>query len=798
MSTNTNSFLNKNIDLAEIVKTYTKHWKWFLFSLIVAIVASQIYLRYTVQQYAAQAKIQILDENSSSPELGVFKDLNILSGAQSKIKDEIEIIKSRSNFIEVVNELGLNIKIEVIGNILNSEIYGNPKPFHILFKSKDSIIQNSKFQFYIEFSTKTTFAYYKKEGDAHKVVTFGSTIDSPLGGIIITPNLVNFDDFKNKIFRVDIKPVGDVAESYRKKVNVKDGGEFSNIINISVMDPIQAKARDIINSVINTYNRHAVQDKKALADKTSSFIDDRITDIYSSLSTVDQNAENLKTNRGLVDMASQSDINLSVGAANEQELQDASIQLQMASAMKEIVVDQDGYDVLPQNIGVNDPNIANTTLKYNELVNERNRLLKSSSVKNPVIVGIDEQLSDLKSNMKSSLSNMENSLSMRVNSLSGQLSKINYRLSSVPKNERALRDITRKQQTTESLYLYLLQKREEAQITYASSAPKSNVIDYAFDTSKAPVSPNESVILLAFSIIGLLVPFSLIYAVDLLDNKVNNKIDLEKLVKSVPVLAEIPKLSKKESKLIENNDRSVLAESLRILRTNLDYILKSKNESDKNNIVYITSSVSGEGKTFVSSNLSMILAYAGKKVLLIGADIRNPKLHSFFNSIVDNKNSKIIENSSSVQGLTEYLYDHKNKVKDIINEVSINSNAIDIIYSGKIPPNPSELLMNDRMQGLLKEVSNLYDYVIVDTAPMLVVTDTVLISEYAHHIIYVTRAGITENKVLEYPLKLREEGKLKNLSFIVNDVKESNLGYGGKYGYGYGVAVKKWWKFWAN
>tara|TARA_R110000868_G_scaffold16305_1_gene73441 strand:- start:384 stop:2780 length:2397 start_codon:yes stop_codon:yes gene_type:complete len=798
MNINTKNSTNTSLDLKEILNTYTKHWKWFLLSLVLAVIASQLYLRYTIPQYAAQAKIQILDENSSSPELGVFKDLNILSGSQRKVKDEIEIIKSRSNFIEVVNDLGLNIKIEVIGNILNSEIYGKPKPFNIIFKENDSIIRNSKFQFYIEFSTKTTFGYYKKEGDASKVYTFGSTIKTPLGDIIVTPNIVNFDDFKDKVFRVDIKPVGDVAESYRKKVNVSDAGEFSNIINLSIQDPIQQKARDILNSVINTYNRHAVEDKKALADKTSNFIDDRITDIYSNLSTVDENAENLKTNRGLVDMASQSDINLSVGAANEQELQSASIQLQMASSMKDIVVDQKGYDILPQNIGINDPNIANTTLKYNELVNERNRLLKSSSDKNPVIVGIDEQLSSLKSNMKSSLSNMENSLSMKVNSLSGQLSKINYRLSSVPKNERALRDITRKQQTTEQLYLYLLQKREEAQITYASAAPQSNVVDYAFDSSKFPVSPNSTVILLAFSIIGLLIPFSLIYTADLLDNKINNKIGLEKIVKNVPVLAEIPRISKKNAKLIENNDRSILAESLRILRTNLDYIIKSKRDDDRGNIIYITSSVSGEGKTFLSSNLSMILAYTGKKVLLIGADIRNPKLYTFFNSIEINKEDLKTDKNTSLDGLTEYLYDYKNKVKDVINRIAINSNSIDIIYSGKIPPNPSELLMNDRMKILLNEVSDLYDYVIVDTAPMLVVTDTVLISEYADHIIYVTRAGMTEKKVIDYPLKLQEEGKLKNLSFVVNGVKETELGYGGKYGYGYGNVVKKWWKFWAN
>ena len=327
----------------------------------------------------------------------------------------------------------------------------------------------------------------------------------------------------------------------------------------------------------------------------------------------------------------------------------------------------------------------------------------------------------------------------------------------------------------------------------ASQAPKSQIIDNAYNPSEFPVSPRRQLVYLGALILGLLLPFSVIYARDLLDNRVHNMHTLEQITKNTPVLGEIPKLSKNEEKIVVKEDRSVLAEALRILRTNLDYLIKTKKKVGKNNVVYVTSSVPGEGKTFLSTNLSMILASTNKKVLLIGADIRNPKLYTFFMGSQIDKLTKPSRNKDA--GLTEYLYDDNLQVKDIVNPMLVHHNTIDVIYSGRIPPNPAELLMSDRLKYLMREVSELYDYVIVDTAPLMVVTDTILISDYADHMIYVTRAGVTEKKAVQYPIKLRDEGKIKGLSFVVNDVKASNLGYGGKYGYGYGKTQKKWWKF---
>ena len=790
---NSQEFSSNTLDLKELLTTYTKHWKWFALSCLVAIIMAFLYIRYATPEYAAKAKVQIIEDKSSASELSAFSELSLIGGgAKNKIEDEMEILNSRSNFIEVVKDLKLNTQVIQLGNVKHTQLYKN-SPIKINFIATDSIVNSSKIGFFIELSSDTSFGYSKDEDAPLKIYSFGKNITTEIGDIVITPNLKYFERHKGHRIKVNVNPIFKVAEAYQTKIIVAPAQEFSNIINVSLNDAIPQRAIDIINKLVSVYNKNAVEDKQIIADKTSTFINERIKEISGNLTSVDQSAQDFKTSKGVTDIASEANIALNVGAANRQELENAKTQLSIASGMKDYVSGESGYEVMPSNVGLSDATIANTTAKYNELVMERNRLLKSSNEQNPIIVNLDQQLNGLKQSMKSSLTGMERNLGLQVNNLSGQMSRINSKIYSAPKNERQLRDITRQQQTTESLYLYLLQKREESQITAASGSPKSKVIDYAYQMGDFPISPKKPLILLASLILGMLVPFSIIYANDLLDNKIHSKVSLEKLVKNVPVLAELPKLGKKDTFLVTNDDRSVLSESLRILRTNLDYLIKSK-KGGKNNVIFVTSSVPGEGKTFLSSNLTMIFANTNKKVLLIGADIRNPKLYTFFSNTKDvDKLGKPSRNKDA--GLTEFLYDDTLSSKDIINPMLVHTNTIDVIYSGKIPPNPAELLMSDRMKDLIAEASLKYDYVIVDTAPLMVVTDTLLLTDYADHIIYVTRAGVTETKVLEFPLKLKAEGKLNGLSFVVNDVKESNLGYGGKYGYGYGKTVKKWWKF---
>jgi len=789
--TSQSTSVNKQIDFKEIISAYSKHWKWFLLSALIALFMAYIYIRYSTPKYAVQTQIQVLDDKNSNSELDVFQDLSLLGGGKNKIEDELQIINSRSNFIEVVKALNLNTTVMVQGKIIETELYNNP-PVNLNFIAVDSILNRANFEFYITISSSTTFGYTEEEDKPVKIFAFGKNIPTPIGDIVITPNVGAFENYKDRKLRVSVKPIADVAQGYRTKIMVTNPGEFSNIVNLKLEDPIMEKATNILNALVNIYNRNAIEDKQIIADRTSNFIDERIANISSDLASVDQSAQDFKTDKGVTDIQAEASVNLNVGVANQQELANIRNQLNIASSMQQLVEEKETYETLP--MVLSDPTTSGQTERYNQLVLERQRLLKSSNEKNPVIVNLDQQIAGLRQSIQSSLSNTVSNLGQTVNSLSGQQARFNSKIYSSPANERALRDITRQQQTTESLYLYLLQKREEAQITAASSSPKSKIIDVAYGVSKYPVSPKTSLIYLASFILGLLLPFSIIYLHDLLDNKIHNMHSLEKWVKNIPILGELPKLSKNDQKLVIKEDRSVLAESLRIIRTNLDYLIKTKQaRTGKSNIVFVTSSVPGEGKTFLSTNLSMILASTNKKVLLIGADIRNPKLYTFFSGSDIDKMSKPSRNKDA--GLTEYLYDKTLELRDIVNPMLVHRNTIDVIYSGRIPPNPAELLMSPRIKEIFDQVSMTYDYVIVDTAPLMVVTDTLLISEFADLLIYVTRAGVTETHAVDYPIKLQEDGKIRGLSFVVNDVDSSKLGYGGKYGYGYGKTQKKWWKF---
>ena len=791
MSEVSQNSLSDNQHLRDIISVYMKKWKWFAFSTFCFILLAFIYLRYATPEYLSQAKIQIVVDQSAVTGLDLFKEVDIFSGGSNTVLDEIQIINSRSNFVSVVRELGLNTKIYTIGNIRDSEIYDNP-PVKLNFIAEDSIINNADFEFFLNLSSSTTFGYSEVNDGPMKIHAFGKNLTTPVGDIVITPDLDHFEDFVEKKLRVTIKPINWVAQNYQTKVIVANSDEYSNIVSLSLEDPVMAKGKDIINALIRTYNKNAIEDKRAIADRTSSFIDERIADIATNLSNVDQSAEDLKTSRKLTDISSEANINLKAGSDTQQALANYRTQLNIAASMQDLVEQQDGFEVFPGNLGLDDPTIASTTQRYNQLVLERQRLLKSSTERSPIIQNLDQELLGLKQTMQSSLNSMVNNLGLQVNTLSNQQAIINSRIYSAPGNERALRDITRQQQTTESLYLYLLQKREEAQIAVASTAPKSRIIDLAYNPSDLPVSPKKRLIYLASLVFGFLVPFSFIYVNDILDDKLHNMHSLEKLTHDIPVLGELPRLSKKEMKMVARDDRSVLSEALRIIRTNLDYLLKTGNKRGNKNVVFVTSGAPGEGKTFLSINLAMILASTQKKVLLIGADIRNPKFYSFFTGDQIDKLGRGKKRREA--GLTEYIYDSSLLPSDIINSMLVHKNTIDVIYSGKVPPNPAELLLSDRIKLLIEEMSDQYDYVVVDTAPLMVVTDTLLISNYADLIIYVTRADVTEKRSITFPMKLKAEGKMSHLCFIVNDVKASNLGYRGKYGYGYGKSARKWWQ----
>ncbi|GAL67073.1 GumC family protein [Jejuia pallidilutea] len=782
----TNNISQTDFNLKKAIIRYLKHWKWFAFSAIVFLVLAYFHLRYTEPVYSAQAKIMLVDEKSSgAPGKELLRDLQSFSEVENKkTEDEIEVLKSRKLMENVVKELSLNKQFHFEGRFHNSQLFKNI-PININFIASDSIVNEADFKFTIEFLSEESFNINFKEDEIPTKAFFGKSIDTPIGDMILTPNFKEFNNVKDKVLSVRLRPVFKVAESYREKVTITQIKEFSKVINLSLKDTNKDKAISILNTLISEYNRNSIEDRNERSKNAADFINERISLIASDLSQVDDKIERFKTANKLTNITSEVDLYLNSSAQVDQELAETKTQLNQISYMKNVIGSKSmEYDYIPSDIGMSNPSITNITNKYNDLLRERNNLLKGSTTeKNPIIVNLDQQLSSLKSSLNKSLNNLSKSTEVRMRSLQNRYSELNSKVYAVPGQVRKSRDIEREQGTKESILLYLLEKREEAAISLTSTSPGVKIIDEAY-SSGLPVSPNKKMAFIAALLVGLCIPFGVIYASDVLDTKIHNKEDLQKVFKNMTVLGEIPRLTNSDKLLIEKNDRSILSESFRIIRTNADYIRKGRKVENYNNVIFVTSTINGEGKSFFSMNMALTMANTGKKVLVIGADVRNPQI---FPAIKKALNTKEIKN-----GLTEFLVDDAINVKDVVNTHLINDIKVDVLLSGKVPPNPAELLMGDRVKELFDNVSQEYDYVIVDTAPSMLVTDTILISQYAGHTIYLTRANYTEKEILNFAKELHDDKKLNGMMLVVNDVKQSNFGYGAKYGY-YGTPPKKRW-----
>jgi capsular exopolysaccharide synthesis family protein len=440
--------------------------------------------------------------------------------------------------------------------------------------------------------------------------------------------------------------------------------------------------------------------------------------------------------------------------------------------MRKFVLSQEGkFDLVPQsNSAFSDPTVATTISRYNGLILQRQRLLKTSSVQNPVVVNIDQQIGGLRQVLIGSLNSLKNSLNGQLRSLNTQNQYFGGQIYSAPTRQKDIRAIEREQTIKEQLYLYLLQKREEAEIKSHITLSNARVIDKASTLGAYPVSPNKKTIYAGAFFLGLMLPFLIIYTSDLLNVKVSSREDLEKAL-SMPIIGSIPKVKSKNKIMISQNDRSGIAEAFRILRTNLDFLMAGISKT-KGRVIFVTSTISGEGKTLVSSNLAKTLAISGKKVAYLGTDLRDPKFHKFLD----------LPNGKDSKGLTNFIMNSELTPEDIIYKDK-EEDPFDIIPSGAIPPNPAELLMQDRVDVLFKYLEEHYDYIIVDTAPVSLVTDTLLIAKHADLSIYIVRENYSDKRVLQVPENFYREKRLPNIAVLLN-AAGNTAGY--NYGYGYG------------
>ena len=485
---------------------------------------------------------------------------------------------------------------------------------------------------------------------------------------------------------------------------------------------------------------------------------------------VESRKERFKESNRITDLETEAKLGLQSSAEARGKLLEIDSQLEITNALLGYVNKQGTSAVLPGNVGLDNASATSNISAYNQLVLEKNRLLENATPQNPLVIDLTKQINSMRNSVVESLAKNRSALQVAKGNYETENKTIVGQISKIPSQEKTFREIERQQQIKENLYLLLLQKREETAVSLAVTAPKARVVDEAY-VNPIPVAPKGSIVLLMGLMAGMLIPFIVIYLIRLFDDKVKDKKDLDKLSNGKTLLGEIPSLDRGQNELVMANDLTPMAEAFRIVITNMNFMLPKK---EKGKVVYVTSTVKGEGKTFVSVNLALTLASPKHKVIIIGADIRNPQLQRY------NPSRK------GLDGLTEYLYNDDEKIEDIIHISSFNKYC-DVIYSGSIPPNPADLLSNGRFEILIDQLKLIYEYIIVDTAPLMLVTDTFLNADLADATLYVTRSGFTEKSLIDFANKQINSKRIRNAAFILNDVSKDNLGYGNKYGYGYGV-----------
>ena len=773
--------LGQGINIRQEIEKYLRYWKWFFLGIFLSLLVSWLYLRYTASSYQANASIMIKDNKKSgiSAELAAFEDLGILGGSANNTDNEIEILKSRKIIGRVVDSLQLNINYLVSGRVIESQIYKENNP--IVFKRK---------QFPAKKEVDTSFIVVPKDAlnfnllDADKKFisshSYGEIIFSQIGTFTIEKNEYYIGKNAAQEIKIALIPKYKVIDLYRKKINISPVNKNSSVLNLSLSDVVPEKAEDILDELIKQYNIDAIQDKREVSQKTKEFIDERLQKVKSDLYIIDKDVEKFKFDQDFSGLPFEAQLAFESLKETTTKITELKVSLAWAKEIqRSLTKDSDTYETLPAALGfTEDQAVSSSINEYNTLVLQINRTKEIAGPKNPVLRGLDKQKNNLRSSLLGSLSNITNSLELQLQELYKEEQKVLSKVKSLPANEQGFIDIARQQEIIGSLYQYLLKKKEETDISLAVTVPNAKIIDVAY-SSKLPVAPKKKIIYFAALLLGLLIPFVILYLLDLLDTKVHNKKDIEAEL-SVPFLGDVPKSESKEKVIIGNNVRSSTAEALRLIRTNLDFMLTSNRKQSKS--IFITSTTSGEGKSFISINLAATLALSGKKVLLMGMDLRAPKVTEYL-GIPERK------------GVTNYITDEEMLLKDIIFQIP-EIKGLDIVASGVIPPNPAELLMTKRVENLFTIVKQEYDFVLVDTAPVNLVTDTLLVSKHADMVMYVVRANYLDKRLLAVPQELYNDKKLPNMAIVLNDTdpkRSYGYGYGG-YGYGYVVVEKPWYK----
>ncbi len=757
------------LNIKEELGKYLHNWHWFAITAITFLIGAYFYLKYTPTTYQTSGKIKILDESSKGMELP--GDITTLfKNSKVNLENEIEIIKSHNLLEKVVADLELNVRYFEEGSIKSGELW--IAPFRV--KAIDSLTKLPENGI---FTVEILPNGYNVNNAQNKRWTIGShAIEEAKPGLPFliedtSPELV--ERHLGKLFSVRFQSVKSTTIGLSSSLGIAQVGKSSEILSISIVGENKLKSEATINEIIRQFNLDGMLDRQLVSQRTIDFVDKRFVTLTKELDSIEDGKKDYKQYNSLSQIKLDTEYTIVRKANTSDEVLRLQTQLQIANLLKDVLSGEDNQSLLPANIGLENAGINGLVNDYNVVILQMDKLKESAGSNNPVTLNLERKLSDMRANISKSVGAFERQSETALKNANVVSRNAKGLFSGIPKKEKILRAIERQQSIKESLYLLLLQKREEASINLAITSPSIKVVDYAF-THLTPLYPKPKNIYFIALTLGLLLPFLFFYIYFLTDSRIHTKKDLNAYNISTSIIGEIPFIA--NNKLFSGyNDRSILSEAFRVLRTNTDHSLKMEEESDMGKVVYVTSTIKGEGKTFTAINLACAYAALDKKTLLIGADFRNPQVHTYLNI---NKKKK---------GLSNYLNDNNENLKKLLIHFNLHGPDLDVLLSGNIPPTPAELLSNGRFEDLLQNLKNEYDYIIVDTAPTILVTDTLLIAPFADATIYALRSGFSEKKLLAFSEELINSGKLVNASYLLNGLTKNKMyGYSYNYGYNYG------------
>ena len=775
---------NSSFDFATLYRTIVLNWYWFVLSLIIFGSLGAIYLRYATPMYQSTAKLLIKDESNSNrrgSSLQNMSNLGIISNSTG-IDNEMEILTSHSIAEDAIRDLKLYVNYTTKGRVKDIILYRN-QPLNVdvdqahlerlnapinLSITRDSLTYTVTGTYHVPTNDNSNEGPYSIN---RKFTSLPATIATRAGIITISPNYGH--SLKNAdVLNVSILSPRMASNKYVSELQVAQTAKSTSIAQLQLTDEVPQRSLDYLKQLAIVYNRQANEDKNTIALRTDKFINDRLGKINAELGKTEGQLQNYKQQNGIVELKMNAGNSVANQNSSELKLAEVETQIELFNTIAREVESSSRNlsQVIPSNVGLDDQSSTTLINKYNELVLERNRLLRSASESSPVVEPLTAQIRELNGNIRRAIGAARQNLQIQRDAVLAQVNKFNEQVAETPQQERMLTQIDRQQEVKSGLYLMLLQKREENNISLAATADKGKLIDDPQLLGK--ISPKSTSIMLVALLIGLALPVLVILILQFFRYKIEGHDDVARLTK-LPIIADVAiasnKAKGKADIVVHENQNNQMEEIFRSMRTNLQFMLK---EGQK--VVLFTSSTSGEGKTFNAANLSVSFGLLGKKVILIGLDIRRPRLAELF-GINDHKH-----------GITNLLVKDNPTIEDIQEQIlpsGVNKN-LDLLMAGPIPPNPAELIARNSLDIIVNLLKERYDYIMIDTAPVGLVTDTLQIARVADASIYMCRADYTPKSSFNLINALANEKKFPNMAIVLNGIDMSKRKYSYYYGYG--------------